>query len=51
MDDVDPFNISVVDGGKEIEQGKLGLDITSVITYKNPFVVNVQLVTVSLTLG
>ena len=29
MDDVDPFNISGVDGGKESEQGKGGVDVTT----------------------
>ena len=51
MDDVDPFNISGVDRGKESETGKLGINITTVITYKTPFVVNGQLVTVYLALG
>ena len=48
--DVDPFNISGVDGGKEIEQGKLGLDVTAVITYQNTFVVNGQPMTAPLAL-
>ena len=46
-----PFNISGVDAGKESEQVKGGVDITVVITYKNPFVVNGKLVTVSIALG
>ena len=50
IDDVDPFNISGVEGVKKIEQGKLGVDVTSVITYKTPFVVNGKPVTVSLAL-
>ena len=48
---MDPFNISVVSGGKEIEQLKLGVDVNAVINYKNNFVVNRKLVTVSLALG
>ena len=51
LEDMDPFNISGVDGGKESEHGKGGVDVTTVITYKNPFVVNGKLVTVSLALG
>ena len=50
MDDVEPFNISVVDGGKKIEQVKGGVEVTAVVTYKNTFVVNGKLVTVFLTL-
>ena len=50
LDDVDPFNISGVDDGKESEQGKGGVDVTTVITYKNPFMVNRKLVIVSLDL-
>ena len=48
---VDPFNISGVDGGKESEQGNVGVDVTAVITYKTPFLVNGKPVTVSLALG
>ena len=51
MYDVDQFNISRVDGRKESEQGKGGVDVTAVITYKTPFVVNGKPVTVSLALG
>ena len=51
LEDVDPINISRVDGGKESEQGKGGVDVTTVITYKNPFVVNRKPVTASLALG
>ena len=32
LEDVNPFNISGVDGGKESEQGKGGVDFTAVIT-------------------
>ena len=46
-----PVNISGVDRGKESEQGNVGIDVTIVITYKTPFVVNGELVTVSLDLG
>ena len=48
LDDVDPFNISGLDGGKEIEKGKGEVDFTAVITYKTPFVVYGKLVTASL---
>ena len=51
LEDVDPLNISVVDGGKEGEQGNGGVYVTTVITYKTPFVVNGKPVTVSLALG
>ena len=51
LEDVDPFNISGVYGGKESVQGKGGVYVTTVITYKNPLVVNRKLVTVSLALG
>ena len=51
LDDVDPFNISRVDGGKESEQGKGGVNVTAVITYKTPFVVNKKPVTFSRALG
>ena len=48
---VDTFNISGVDGGKDTEQGKVGVYVTTVIAYKTPFVVNGKPVTVSLDLG
>ena len=48
---MDPLNISVVDGEKEINKGRLGVDITAVITYKTHFVVNGQPVIVFLALG
>ena len=51
MEDMDPFIISGVDGGKESEQGKGGLDLTTVFTYKNTFVVNGKPVIVYLVLG
>ena len=51
LEDVDPFNISGVDGGKGSEQGKGRVDDTAVITYKTPFLVNGKPVTVSLALG
>ena len=47
---MDPFNISGEDEGKESEQGKVGLDVTAVITYQTPFVVNGQPVTAPLAL-
>ena len=51
LEDMDPFNISGVDGGKEGEQGNGGVDVTVVITYKTYFVVNGKPKTVSLALG
>ena len=33
LEDVDPFNISEVDGGRENEQGKGEVDVITVITY------------------
>ena len=50
LEDVDLFNISGVDGVKESEQVKVGVDITALITYKNPFVLNGKPVTFSLAL-
>ena len=40
MYDLDPFSISGVDRGTESEQGKVGVYVTAVITYKTSFVVN-----------
>ena len=51
MEEMYPFNIIGVEGGKESEQGKGGVDVTAVITYKNTFVVNRKMVTVSLARG
>ena len=51
LDGVDPFNISGVDRGEESKQVKGGLDVTTLILFKNPFVVNIKPVTVSLALG
>ena len=51
LEDLDPFNISGLDGGKESEQRKGGVDVTAVITYKTPFVVNGLPVILSLALG
>ena len=51
LGDVYLFNISGEDCGKESEQGKGGIYFTTIITYKTPFVVNVNLVTFSLALG
>ena len=51
MEDVDPFNISGLYGGKESKQVKVEVDVTALITYKNPFVVNGKPGTVSLALG
>ena len=48
---MDPFNVIGVDREKEGEYGKGGVDVTAVITYKTPFVVNGKPVTVSLALG
>ena len=38
LDDVEPFNISGVDRGKESEHGRGGVDVTTVITFKKPSV-------------
>ena len=51
LDDVDTLDISGVHGGKEIIQVKGGVEVTTVITYKPPFVVNGKTVTVSLAFG
>ena len=51
LDNRDTFNIIGLDRGKEIDHGKEGVDVTAVITYKTPFVVNRKMVTVSLALG
>ena len=50
LDYVYPSNITGVDGGKESEQVKGGVDVTSAITYKNPFVINGQPLKFSLAL-
>ena len=47
LEDVDTFNISGVELEKEGEQGKGGVDVTAVFTYKNPFVVNGKRVSLS----
>ena len=51
MEDVDTFNISGVYGGKENEQGKGGVYVNVIMTYKNTFVVNGKPVTVYLAIG
>ena len=51
MDDVDLFNICGVDEVKEKKQLKGEVYVTVVITYKTNCVVNIQPVTVSITLG
>ena len=51
MEDMETFKISGVGSGKEGEEDKGGIDVTAVITYKTPFVVNGQQVTVSFALG
>ena len=51
LEDVDPLNISGVGGGKESEQGKEVVDVTTVITYKTTFVINGKPATVSLAIG
>ena len=51
LKDVDPFNICGVDGRQVYEQGKGRVDVTSVITYKYPLVLNRKPVTVYLALG
>ena len=50
MEGVDPFNISVLDRGKETKQGKWEVYITAVINYKTTCMKNGQPETVSLTL-
>ena len=51
LDEVDTLNMSGVEGGRESEQVKLGLDVISAITYKSNFVVNAYPVTLLLDLG
>ena len=51
LDDVDPLNISVVYVVKESEQGNRGLDVTTVIISKTPFLVNRKHIRVYLALG
>ena len=51
LDDVDPFNINGVYGGGSRKQGKVGLYFTTLLAYKTPFVINLQPLTVSLSLG
>ena len=51
LDDVGPFNISGIYRVKQSEQVKGGVDMTEIIAYKNPFVVNGKPVTVYLNLG
>ena len=51
---MDPFNngeVDEVDEVKECKNGKGGLDVTSLITYKNTFMVNLQPVKLSLVQG
>ena len=48
---VDTSNISGVEGGKEIKQGKVGVEVTAVTTYTTLFMVNRKLVRISTTLG
>ena len=50
LDDVNPFIIGRADGRNEGEQGKGGVDIVEVITYKTSLMVNEKPVTVSLAL-
>ena len=50
LDKMYPLKISGVDTGKEIEQVKVGVFVTAVITNKNPFMVSSQPVTFSLSL-
>ena len=51
LDDVDPFDMNVIDGGKESEQVNGGLEIKVVIALKYTFVVIGQPATASLALG
>ena len=50
LEDMDIFNISGLDGGKESEQGKVGVDVTALFTFKTPFMVNGKLMTVYIAL-
>ena len=50
LDNADTFNIRGVDGVEEGDLGKVGVYFNTVITYKTPFVVNAQLVIISLSL-
>ena len=50
LEDMDPFNICGVYAGKDSDQLKGGVDVTAVITYKTPFVLNGKLMTVSFAL-
>ena len=40
LKNVNQLNISGVVGSKGIKQGRVGVYVTAVITYKTPFVVN-----------
>ena len=51
LEDVYTFNISGVDRGRENEHGNGEVDVTALITYKTPFMINGKPVTVSLALG
>ena len=51
LDDMDPFNISIIEGEKYSKEGKGGVYVTKVITYKSPLVLNRKPVTASFTLG
>ena len=51
LDDIDLFNISRVYRGKESDQRKVGVYVTTLITYKNTFVANIRLMKISLVLG
>ena len=51
LDDLYPINISGVDRGKYSELVKGGVDVTALITYKTPCVVNGQPSTVSPVIG
>ena len=51
LDDIDLFNIRRLHRGKESDQGKVGVYVTTLITYKNTFVANIRLMKISLVIG
>ena len=51
LKNVNQLNISGVVGSKGSKQGRVGVYVTAVITYKTPSMVNRKPVTVSLALG
>ena len=51
LDNMDSFNRSGLDRGMKSKKGKLGVDVTELVMYKNNFVVSGQPVTSSFALG